>query len=112
MSHVKLCFHSSWIIIFAFTVTGFTNPRGKHSFGDKFNTDHLETFSVLLVSLISFANEGDRVSVFVFQVRPRTLAIGSAYTPSARAWRFKAGELLVHCRKFIPALWKQFLDDV
>ena len=112
MSHVRLCFHSSWIIIFAFNVTGFTNPRGTYSFEDKFNTDLLETFFVLLVSLISFANESDRVSVFVFQLRPRTLTIGSEYTPSAQAWRFKAEELLVHCRKFIPAFWKQFLDDV
>ena len=50
-------------IIFAFTVTGSTNPNESYSFEDKLNTDLLETFSVLLVSLISFANESDRLSL-------------------------------------------------
>ena len=67
---------------------------------------------MLLVSLISFVNDSDRVSVFLFQLSPGTLTIGFAYTPSSGAWWFKAGELPVHCRKFIPAFWKQFLDDV
>ena len=83
MSHVRLCFHSSCIIIFAFTVTGSTNPIGSYSFEDKLNTDLLEILSMLLVSLISFVNDSDRVSVFVFQLSPSTLTIGSACTPSS-----------------------------
>ena len=66
-----------------FSVTGSTNPNGSLTLEDKLNTDLLETFSVLLVSLISFVNESDRVSMFVFQFRPRTLTISSAYTPSS-----------------------------
>ena len=34
-------------------------------FEDKLNTDLLEILPVLLVSLISFVNDSDRVSVFV-----------------------------------------------
>ena len=82
MSHVRLCFHSSSIIIFAFTVTGSTNPKESYSFEGMLNTDLLETLSMLLVSLISVVNDSDRVSVFVFQLSFSTLTIGSAYPPS------------------------------
>ena len=34
---------------------------------------------MLLVSLISFVNDSDRVSVFLFQSSLSTLTIGSAY---------------------------------
>ena len=77
--------HNFCIIIFAFAVTGSTNPKGSNSLEDRLSTDLLVNLSVLLISSHSFANESDSVSVSAFQSSPKTLIVNAALTVSDRA---------------------------
>ena len=54
-------------------------------------------------------NESDKLSLFVCVPIE---AQGFDHWFSSRAWRSTVGELLVHWLKFIPTIWKKFLDYV
>ena len=55
------------------------------------------------LSLIIFSIESESVSRVEFQVSPKIFVVGAACILSSCALRFRASELEVHWRRFIPA---------
>ena len=83
-------------MIFAFAVTGSTNPKGSKILEDRLSTDRLVNLSVLLISSRSFVNESERVCVSAFQASPRTLIVNAGLIPSDHDCSFNMVGLLVH----------------